>query len=121
MRPTFILHKAFTNLFYTGFIEGAKRIPLNQKGENNMIWHGFGYMGGWGFGGFGGWMMIFWLLLIVLLVIGVARMGRWRGGGCCGVARDGHDSHDAVDIARERYARGEISEDEFKKIKKDLS
>ena len=83
-----------------------------------MMWDGFGWMGGWGFGG---WMMIFWVLLIVLVVFGLARMGRWHGGGCCSVSHDGHDSQDAVDIARERYARGEISEDEFRKIKKDLS
>ena len=85
-----------------------------------MMWHGFGFMGGWG--GFGGWMMIFWVLLIVLFVFGVARMGRWHHmGGCCSMEHDGHDSRNAVDIARERYARGEISEEEFKKIKKDLS
>ena len=82
-----------------------------------MMWHGFGWMGGWGFGG---WMMIFWVLLIVMLVVGVA-LGRWHGGGCHSVSHDGHDSHDAVDIARERYARGEISEEEFQKIKKDLN
>ena len=78
-----------------------------------MMWHGFGFMGG-----FGGWMMIFWVLIIAALVFGMARMGRRHWGGCCGVARDGHDSSDAVDIARERYARGEISEEEFKKSKK---
>lgn len=85
------------------------------------MWNGFGHMGGWGFGGFGGWMMIFWVLLIVLFVFGIARMGRWHMGGCCSMAHDGHDSKNAVDIARERYARGEISEEEFKKIKRDLS
>lgn len=81
-----------------------------------MMLHGFGFLGG-----FGGWMMIFWVLLIVLFVFGVVRMGRWRRGGCCSTVYDGHDSQNAVDIARERYARGEISEEEFKKIKKDLS
>jgi putative membrane protein len=82
-----------------------------------MMWHGFGFMGG-----FGGWMMIFWLLVVVLFVFGLARMGRWhRGGGCCGVSAYGHDAQNAVDIARERYARGEISAEEFEKIKKGLS
>jgi putative membrane protein len=66
-------------------------------------------------------MMIFFVLLVVLVIFGVSRVGRWHGGGCCGVARDAHDSRNAVDIARERYARGEISEEEFQKIKKDLS
>jgi uncharacterized membrane protein len=48
-------------------------------------------------------------------------MGRWHMRGCCSMEHGGHDSRNAVDIARERYARGEISEEEFQKIKKELS
>jgi putative membrane protein len=81
-----------------------------------MFWHGFNYIGS-----FGGWMIIIWILLIVALVFGVFRMRRWRGGGCCGVPSAESDSNKAKDIARERYARGEITEEEFKKIAKTLS
>jgi uncharacterized membrane protein len=66
-------------------------------------------------------MMVFWFLLIVLFVFGVTRMRRWHRGGCCGgVSHEHGGSQATVDIARERYAKGEISEEEFKKIRKDL-
>jgi putative membrane protein len=68
------------------------------------------------YGGFGWWMfgaifmIIFWGGLIALIVWAVTRLSR-RGG-------PGH--RDALDIARERYARGEIARDQFEQIKRDL-
>lgn len=76
------------------------------------------YFGGMGFGF--GWifMVLFWGLVIwaiVSLVRGVS------GGGCCGHhGRQGHRDGDALDILRERYAKGEISKDDFEKMKGDL-
>ncbi len=72
---------------------------------------GFGHMGF--FGGF--LMFIFWALIIGLIIWGVAGMSR-RG-------RYMHHAYynSALDIARERYARGEISKEEFEQLKKDLS
>jgi putative membrane protein len=61
---------------------------------------------------FGGIMMVlFWGGLIALVVWGINRMTR-RGSN---LARKG-----PLDIARERYARGEISKDQFEQLKKDL-
>jgi putative membrane protein len=77
-----------------------------------MMWYGFGHGMGW-IGMI--FMLIFWALVIGLIVMGARRMG---GHGCC--MHGGHDDN-AVNIAKERYAKGEISKEEFEQIKKDLS
>jgi len=72
-----------------------------------MCWD-FG-AGWWAFGGI--FMILFWAGLIVLIVWGVMKIG--KGGDTI--------KRDALDIARERYAKGEISKEEFEQIKKDLA
>ena len=68
-----------------------------------------------------GWWMMFggvWLLLflvgIVILVVWVIK--RVSGSGSSTAGR-----RDSLDIAKERYARGEITKEEFEQLKKDLS
>lgn len=69
-----------------------------------------------------GWWMIFggvmWLLLIALLVVAAITIARSS-------ARDTHPRNgkesDAVEIARRRYASGEISREEFDRIRRDLN
>lgn len=68
--------------------------------------HGFGH---WGFG------ILFWVLLIVVLVVLVMNVNKGMGGN----GRDRTDKS-ALDILKERYARGEIDKDEFEQKKKDL-
>jgi putative membrane protein len=67
---------------------------------------------GWG----GGFMMIFWVLLIGLIIWGVVRLSS-RGGYVSG---QNHASN-ALNIAKERYARGEITKEEFEQLKRTLS
>ena len=68
-------------------------------------------MGWWmGFGGI--WMVIFWVGLVALIVWGIKKLTE-RGSSS--------SEHNPLDIARERYASGEISEEEFKQLKKNLS
>ena len=63
--------------------------------------------------GFGGlWMVVFWGGLIALIVWGIMKLTR-RG--------DATPKHDPLDVAKERYAKGEITREEFEQIKKDLS
>ena len=66
-------------------------------------WHGYG----------GGMMWIFWILIIIALVWFVAFATR-RGS----VSSSGDKS--ALEILKERYARGEIDRDEFEQKQKDL-
>ena len=74
---------------------------------------------GWG-GGLGGWvMMLGGLVLVVGLVLLFvwAIGGAWSGGGRRAANGDGDR---AATILRERYARGEISEDEYQQARKTL-
>jgi len=66
---------------------------------------------------FGGILMVlFWGLIIAVVVWGVKRVTE-RGSAGSTTPEKG----DALDIAKERYARGEISREEFEQIKKDLT
>jgi len=68
---------------------------------------------GWGAWGFGMMMMVLiWGLLIVGVVLGI----RWL----LGRGKDSR-SDSAMEILRQRYARGEINKEEFEAKKKDLT
>ena len=78
--------------------------------------YGQGYYGGhmWD-GGLHGWilgplMMQFWLVVIVGAVI---LLVRWLGAPGHGSAQRSAPLPDAIDILRERFARGEIDKAEF--------
>ena len=79
-----------------------------------MMWHMWDITSGMGWWmAFGGvWMVIFWGGLIVLIVWGIKKLTE-RGGST--------SKHDPLDIAKERYAKGEISEEEFNQLEKNLS
>ncbi len=62
---------------------------------------------------FGGiWLILFWGGIIALIVWGVKKVTERS-------SRTGNQS--PLDIAKERYAKGEITKEEFERIKKDLS
>ncbi len=63
---------------------------------------------------FGGWMIIGWVVIIGLIIWGVIAFSR-RGGSTYGQRQS------PLDIAKERYARGEITKEQFEQIKRDLS
>lgn len=74
---------------------------------------GYGHMmGGWGYGLFGPLMMlVFWGAIIALIVLAV----RWFSGNQTPAARS-----DAMETLRQRFAAGEIDEEEFNRRKRVL-
>jgi putative membrane protein len=76
-----------------------------------MMWW-FGSPGAWGIGMII-LMVVFWGGLIALIVWAVSRFTRNHKTQVSG-------KQEAVDIAKERYAKGEITKEQFEQIKKDL-
>ena len=74
------------------------------------MWYMHEGMGWWMVFG-GAWMFIFWGGLIALIIWGVTKLGG-RGNST--------PKHNPLDVAKERYAKGEISREEFEQLKKDL-
>jgi putative membrane protein len=70
-----------------------------------------GTIGGWGIFGIV-MMVVFWIAIIALVVWGIKRFTQETTTST---------SNGALDIAKERYAKGEISKEEFEQIKRDLS
>ncbi|MBE7520744.1 MAG: SHOCT domain-containing protein [Thermoflexaceae bacterium] len=73
---------------------------------------------GWGWGGWlvmMGVMVIFWVAVALLVVWAVRSWGGGRPGPGQAPLRS------PLDIARERYARGEINDEEFERIRRGLS
>ncbi len=79
----------------------------------------WGYMGdgySWGGMAFGMIsMLLFWFLLIAAVVV----LARHAWGP--GKSAEGRPEKTAIDILKERYARGEIEREEFEQKKRDLS
>ena len=90
-------------------------IPSPVLAQERVYEWGWGmhpmWWGAWGFGMML-MMLLFWVLVIVGLVLGI----RWLIG-----QGKGPGSDSALEILRQRYARGEINKDEFEAKKRDLS
>lgn len=80
---------------------------------NSVEGYGWGWMG---LGMIG--MVLFWALIIVAIVVLV----RWLGGLPASSVPPPAlpPSKTAIDILKERYARGEIGKEEFERIKRDI-
>jgi putative membrane protein len=85
-------------------------------GERPDYWgHGWGW--GWGHMLFGSLMMIlFWGGLVLLIVLAV----RWLGGGPTRETPAASENK-ALEVLKERFARGEIDKEEFEARRRTLS
>jgi putative membrane protein len=72
-----------------------------------MDWHGWGMGGGWLF------MVLFWGLVIAAIVAVVVSFTRKSGG-------NGTKSESAMEILKKRYAKGEITKEQYDNMKKDI-
>ena len=64
---------------------------------------------------FGGWMWILWIVIIGLVVWGIIALVK-HSSSTSNISQ----KRDPLDIAKERYAKGEISKQEFEEIRKNL-
>lgn len=76
-----------------------------------MYYH-YPMMNDYGFGG-GAMMLLVWLAVVVVLVAAITYLIRSAGTGK-------NERTSALDIAKERYAKGEITKQEYEQLKKDL-
>ncbi|NQT31384.1 MAG: SHOCT domain-containing protein [Deltaproteobacteria bacterium] len=65
---------------------------------------------------FGGWMIIVWVVVIALIVWGVITLVKHSSS-----TTNTSQKREPLEIAGERYAKGEISKEEYEEIKKNLS
>ncbi len=93
-------------LMHLEIFRGGKLYQKNVK-EAKMGWDHMNW--GWG----GGIMMIFWIGLITAVIYWLIRSVQRNNN-------DGSRYETAIDILKKRYARGEISKEEFEQRKKDL-
>ena len=81
----------------------------------NWGWNHMGGGTGWGMGFGGGlFMILFWVVIVAAVVMLV----KWLAGGSSRI--DLPRGKSALDILKERYARGEIGKEEFEQKKRDL-
>lgn len=76
------------------------------------------WMMNWGFGLW--WLMPFVMIAFwIVVIVGIISLIRWLARSERG--REIKSEETALDILRKRYAKGEISKEDFERMKKDIS
>jgi len=79
-------------------------------------------MWGWPMMGFGGIGMIFGFIFFIAIIIGVVLLIVWlvRRTGLTDFSISDKQGSRSLDILKERYARGELTKEQYENIKKEL-
>ena len=93
------------------------QVFAQQRGDNSGWCTGPGMMWGGGMGWFG---MIFMTVFWVLVIVGLVFLIRWLIQTTKSEKSVFRGGSSALDILKERYAKGEIDKEEFEIIKRDL-
>lgn len=84
----------------------------------------YGYGPMMGYGGYGVFHLLwsaFWVVVLILAVVWLMRAMRRHGKDGNDIWRCRNERQSALDILRERYAKGEIDTTEYEERKKTLS
>ncbi len=73
-----------------------------------------GDWGGWGWGWGMGFGWIFMILFWALVILGIVALAKWVFSA--GSSSGGR----ALDVLKERYARGEINREQYEQMRRDL-
>jgi len=85
--------------------------PGGMMGGGSGMWYGAGWLG-----------MLFPIIFWVLVIVGIVVLIRWIGTMSKGGPQQGGTQEDsAMELLRRRYAKGDITKEEFEEKKRDLS
>lgn len=80
---------------------------------NEMMNYGYGYSYGWIIA------LVIGLIVVAIAVYAVVQLGRGRNGND-GRYPPRHEKNEALEILNRRYANGDISDEEYERMKKRL-